>query len=94
MKFIQAFLEIAKKSGHRRIAGQVVFGGQADTFVSNTYYADWADLEKGRPQRILPPAELAAFNALNTPGLFTVVSRDVTIYDAEMSVVAPATPSK
>lgn len=95
LKFIQAILEVAKKSGHRRITGQVVFGGQADTFVSNTYYANWADLEKGRPQtRVLSPAELTAFNALNPPGLFTVVSRDVTTYDAEMSVVAPATPSK
>jgi hypothetical protein len=53
-----------------------------------------ADLEKGRPpNRVMSPAELTAFNALNPPGLITVVSRDITIYDAEMSVVAAATTS-
>lgn len=95
MKFVQALLETFKKSGHRRTAGQVVFGGQVgDTFVSNTFYDSWADLAKGRPPtRVLSGADLAAFNALNPPGLFTIISRDVTIYDAEMSVVAAATTS-
>lgn len=94
LKYVQAFLEAAKESGHRRTAGQVVFGGPAGTFVSNTFYDSWADLAKGRPpNRVMSPAELAAFNALNPPGLITVVSRDITIYDAEMSVVAAATTS-
>ena len=38
--------------------------------------------------------ELEAFNRLNPPGLITVVSRDITIYDAEMSVVPPTTASR
>ena len=95
LKYVQAFLEAAKKSGHHRTAGEVIFGGQPGTFVSNTFYASYADLEKGRPpNRVMSPAELAAFNALNPPGLITVVSRDITIYDADMSMVAPATSSK
>jgi len=94
LKYVQAFLEASKKSGHRRTAGQVVFGGPVGTFVSNTLYDSWADLEKGRPpNRVMSTAELTAFNALNPPGLITVVSRDITIYDAEMSVVAAATTS-
>ncbi len=94
LKYVQAFLEAAKKSGHHRTAGQVVFGGPVGTFVSNTFYDSYADLEKGRPpNRVMSPAELTAFNALNPPGLITVVSRDITIYDAEMSVVAAATTS-
>lgn len=91
LKYVQAFLEASKKSGHRRTAGQVVFGGPVGTFVSNTFYDSYADLEKGRPpNRVMSPTELAAFNALNPPGLITVVSRDITIYDAEMSVAPPA----
>jgi hypothetical protein len=42
----------------------------------------------------MSPAELTTFNALNPPGLVTVVSRDITIYDAEMSMVAPAAASR
>lgn len=95
LKYVQAFLEAARKSGHQRTAGQVVFGGQPGTFVSNTFYASYADLEKGRPpDRVMSPTELAAFNALNPPGLITVISRDITIYDAEMSMVAPVTTSR
>ena len=94
LKYVQAFLEASKKSGHRRTAGQVVFGGPVGTFVSNTFYENYADLEKGRPpNRVMSAAELAAFNALNPPGLITVVSRDITIYDGEMSVVPAATTS-
>ena len=94
LKYVQAFLEASKKSGHRRTAGQVVFGGPVGTFVSNTFYDSWADLEKGRPpNRVMSAAELAAFNALNPPGLITVVSRDITTYDGEMSVVPAATTS-
>lgn len=92
---MRAFLEAAKKTGHHRTAGQVVFGGPVGAFVSNTYYASYDDLEKGRPpNRVLSPAELAAFNALNAPGLITVLSRDITIYDAEMSVAPPPTSSR
>jgi hypothetical protein len=92
--YVQAFLEAAKKSGHHRTAGEVIFGGQPGTFVSNTFYASYADLEKGRPpNRVMSAAELAAFNALNPPGLITVISRDITIYDAEMSMVAATTTS-
>lgn len=96
MTFVRALVETFKKSGHRRTAGQIVYGGQQGTFVSNSYYDNWADLAKGRPPtRVLSGADLAAFNALNPPGLFTVVNSDVTIYDAEMSVVAAtATSSK
>lgn len=95
LKYVQAFLEAARKSGHRRTAGQIVFGGQAGTFVSNTFYDSYADLEKGRPpNRVMSPAELTAFNALNPPGLITVVSRDITLYDAEMSVVPPVTSTR
>ena len=95
LKYVQAFLEASKKSGHHRTAGEVIFGGQPGTFVSNTFYASYADLEKGRPpNRVMSPAELTTFNALNPPGLVTVVSRDVTIYDAEMSMVAPAAASR
>ena len=36
----------------------------------------------------MPPAELTTFNALNPLGLITVLGRDITIYDAEMSMVA------
>ena len=94
LKYVQAFLEASKKSGHRRTAGQVVFGGPVGTFVSNTFYDSYADLEKGRPpNRVMSATELAAFNALNPPGLITVVSRDITTYDAEMSVVAASTTS-
>jgi hypothetical protein len=58
-------------------------------------YASYADLEKGRPpNRVMSAAELTAFNALAPPGLITVVSRDITIYDAEMSMVAPPTSSQ
>lgn len=95
LKYVQAFLEAAKKSGHRRTAGQVVFGGPVGTFVSNTFYDSWADLAKGRPpNRVMSASELQAFNALNPPGLITVVSRDVTIYDAEMSVVPATTATR
>jgi hypothetical protein len=95
LKYVQAFLEASKKSGHGRTAGQVVFGPNAGTFISNTYYENYADLAKGRPpNRVMSPADLAAFNKLNPPGLITVVSRDVTIYDAEMSIVPPATSSR
>jgi hypothetical protein len=34
---------------------------------------------------------LAAFKALNPPGLTTAVSRDITLFDAEMSITPPAT---
>ena len=92
---MQAFLEAGKKSGHRRTAGQVVFGPNTGTFVSNTFYENYADLAKGRPpNRTMSPAELEAFNKLNPPGLITVISRDITIYDAEMSVAPPATSSR
>lgn len=95
LKYVQVFLEAAKKSGHHRTAGEVIFGGQPGTFVSNTFYASYADLEKGRPpNRVMSPAELTAFNALNPPGLITVISRDITIYDAEMSMVATTTSSR
>ncbi len=95
VKYVQAFLEAAKKSGHHRTSGEVIFGGQPGTFVSNTFYASYADLEKGRPpNRVMSPAELTAFNALNPPGLVTVVSRDITIYDAEMSIAPAAASSR
>ena len=92
---MQAFLEAAKKSGHHRTAGQIVFGGQPGAFVSNTFYDSWADLAKGRPpQRVMSPPELEAFNRLTTAAEITVISRDITAYDAEMSVAAPAASSR
>jgi hypothetical protein len=97
LKYVQAFLEAAKKSGHQRTAGQIVFGANAGpgVFVSNTYYENWADLAKGRPpDRVMSATELAAFNKLNSPGLITVISRDVTTFDAEMSFSSPATSSR
>lgn len=96
LKYVQAFLEAAKKSGHRRTAGQVVFGANAGpgVFVSNTFYENWADLAKGRPDRVLSDTDRAAFNKLNPAGLLTVISRDVTTFDAEMSFSSPATPSR
>jgi hypothetical protein len=95
LKYVQAFLEASKKSGHRRTAGQVVFGPNTGTFISNTFYENYADLEKGRPpNRTMSPSELAAFNALNPPGLITVVSRDITMFDAEMSITPPASSSR
>jgi hypothetical protein len=93
LKYVQAFLGAAKKTGHRRAAGQIMFGPNATTFVSNTYYDSWADLEKGRPpDRAMSASELAAFNQLNSNGLITVVSRDIMTYDAEASMAAPAAP--
>ena len=90
LKYVQAFLEAAKKSGHHRTAGQIVFGGPAGAFVSNTFYDSYADLEKGRPnERVLSPAEQEAFGKLTTAAQITVLSRDITIYDAEMSLVTP-----
>lgn len=90
LKYVQAFLAAARKTGHQRAAGQVVFGPDAGAFISNTYYKGWADLEKGRPpERAMSAAELTAFNQLNANGLITVLGRDVMIYDGEMSVVAP-----
>jgi hypothetical protein len=95
LKYVQAFLEASKKTGHRRTAGQVAFGTNAGAFVSNTYYDSYADLAKGRPpNRVMSPSELDAFNQLATAAQITVVSRDITIYDAEMSVVPAATSSK
>jgi hypothetical protein len=86
LKYVQTFLGAAKKSGHRRTAGHIVFGANAGAFVSNTYYDSWADLAKGRPPaRAMSPTELAAFQK-SGQGLITVVSRDIMIYDAEMSV--------
>jgi hypothetical protein len=94
LKYVQAFLGAAKKTGHQRAAGQVVFGPDAGTFISNTYYSGWADLEKGRPpDRSMSPSELTAFNQLNAAGLITVVSREVMVYDGELSVI-PATSSR
>ena len=91
LKYVQAFLEASKKSGHRRTAGQLRLRLPPGTFVSNTFYESYADLAKGRPpNRVMSPAELDAFNKLNPPGLITVISRDITIYDAEMSVAPPA----
>jgi hypothetical protein len=93
LKYVQTFLAAAKKTGHQRTAGQVVFGPDAGAFVSNTYYSGWADLEKGRPpDRSMSAAELTAFNQ-SAAGLITVVSRDVIVYDGEMSVV-PTTSSR
>jgi hypothetical protein len=95
LKYAQAFLEAAKKSGHHRTAGQIVFGSLAGTFVSNTYYDSYADLGKGRPpNRVMSPAELEAFGRLTTAAQITVISRDITIYDAEMSVAPPSTSSR
>jgi len=89
LKYVQAFLAAAKKTGHQRTSGQVVFGPDAGAFISNTYYSGWADLEKGRPpDRSMSASELAAFNQLNANGLITVISRDVMTYDGEASVVA------
>lgn len=88
--YVQSFLAAAKKTGHRRAAGQIVFGPNAGAFASNTYYDSWADLEKGRPpDRGMSASELAAFNKSAT-GLITVVSRDIMTYDADMSIAAPA----
>jgi hypothetical protein len=93
LKYVQAFLGAAKKSGHRRTAGQIVFGPNTNAFVSNTYYDNWADLAKGRPPaRAMSAPELAAFQK-SGQGLITVVSRDIMVYDAEMSV-PPATTSR
>jgi hypothetical protein len=90
LKYVQAFLGAARKTGHQRAAGQVVFGPDAGAFISNTYYGSWADLEKGRPpDRAMSATERTAFNQLNANGLITVLGRDVMVYDAEMSVVAP-----
>ncbi len=90
LKYVQAFLGAAKKTGHRRTAGQVIFGPNANAFVSNTYYDSWADLAKGRPPtRAMSPSELAAFQK-SGQGLITVVSRDIMVYDAEMSMAAAA----
>jgi hypothetical protein len=87
LKYVQAFLEASKKTGHHRTAGQVVFGGNPGTFVSNTYFESWADLAKGRPPgRVMSASELDAFNKLAQAAEITVISRDITIYDAEMSV--------
>lgn len=81
--------------GHRRTAGQRVFGALAGTFVSNTFYENYTDLAKGRPpNRVMSPAELAAFNALAPPGLIEVISRDITTFDAEMSVAPPNTATR
>ncbi len=95
LTYVQAFLEAAKKSGHHRTAGQIVFGALAGAYVSNTYYDNYADLAKGRPpNRVMSPAELQAFNALTTAADITVLSRDITMYDAEMSIAPPATSSR
>lgn len=95
LKYVQAFLEASKKSGHRRTAGQRVFGNLAGTFVSNTFYDSWADLEKGRPpNRVMSAAELEAFNRQAAAAEITVISRDITIYDAEMSMAPPTTSSR
>ena len=53
LKYVQTLIEAGKKSGHRRTNGQRVFGNLAGAFVSNTYYENWADIEKGRPIRVL-----------------------------------------
>lgn len=95
LKYVQAFLEASKKTGHRRTAGQVVFGTNAGTFVSNTYYDSYADLAKGRPpNRVMSPTELEAFNQLAAAAQITVISRDITIYDTELSMTPPAAPSR
>jgi hypothetical protein len=94
LKYVQSLLEAGKKSGHRRTAGARVFGALAGTFVSNTFYENWADIEKGRPIRVLSPTDLAASNKLAQAAQITVISRDITIYDAEMSVAPPATSSR
>ena len=95
LKYVQAFLEASKKSGHHRTAGQVVFGPNTGTFVSNTYYENYADLAKGRPpNRVMSAAELAEFNKLAQAAEITVISRDITIYDAEMSIAPPSTSSR
>jgi len=94
LAYVQAFLGAAKKTGHRRTAGQVMFGPNQNAFVSNTFYDSWADLAKGRPPaRAMSASELAAFQK-SSQGLITVVSRDVMVYDAEMSVVASSTSSR
>jgi hypothetical protein len=95
LKYVQAFLEASKKTGHHRTAGQIVFGPNTGTFVSNTYYENYADLAKGRPpNRVMSAAELADFNKLAQAAQITVISRDITIYDAEMSIAPPATSSR
>ena len=91
VKYVQTLIEAGKKSGHRRTTGERVFGSDAGTFVSTTYYENWADLAKGRPTRVMSPSDLAAFQTSAT-GLITVISRDVMTYDAEMSMAAPAPP--
>lgn len=64
LKYMQAFLGAARKSGHRRTTGQIVFGPNAGAFASLTYYDSWDDIAKGRPpQRAMSPSELAAFNS-------------------------------
>lgn len=94
LQYVQAFLGAAKKTGHRRTAGQIAFGPNQNAFVSNTYYESWADLAKGRPPaRAMSGPELAAFQK-SSQGLITVVSRDVMIYDAEMSVPPSSTASR
>ena len=82
-------LEAGKKSGHRRTAGQRVYGALAGTFMSNTFYENYADIAKGRPNRVLSPADQAALTKLAQAAQITVISRDITIYDGEMSVVPP-----
>ncbi len=94
LRYVQAFLGAARKTGHRRTAGQIMFGPNAQGFVSNTYYDSWADLAKGRPPaRAMSAPEFAAFQK-SGQGLMTVVSRDVTIYDPEMSIAPPAMSSR
>lgn len=94
LTYVKTFLDAARKTGHRRAAGQIVFGTLAGTFVSNTYYDSWADLAKGRPpDRAMSPADLAKFNQ-SAAGLITVLSRDVTIFDAEMSITPATTSSR
>jgi hypothetical protein len=90
VKYVQKLIEASKKTGHRRNASQIVFGTDAPAFHSMTLYDSYADLAKGRPpQRGMTPAELEAFNK-SAQGLITVVSRDVMVYEAEMSI-RPAT---
>ena len=92
VKYVQTIIEASKKTGHRRTTGERVFGADAGTFVSNTYYESYADLAKGRPHtRTMSPAAIDALNK-SAQGLITVISRDVMVYDAAMSVAAPPTP--
>ncbi len=95
LKYTHAFVEAGKKSGHRRTAGQRVFGALAGTFVSNTFYDSYADIAKGRPPaRVMSAAELEAFNTLTTAAQIEVISRDITTFDAEMSVTPPNTATR